>query len=400
MVNKRIAIIAPNSLPIPALQSGGIEQLIENIINQNELTPKVKITVISAYSPLTKHLEKKYINTHFINITYSLYTRCYNFLNRKIFSKILQKEYFHHNILQIMNYLKNNSFDKVVILGNDEQIIPISQIVTKEKIIYYQATLMLNRANDFKLCNKILVGCDHSKQSILSHTKTLSENDVQVIQSGIDIEYFSNNKLSNKNIIREKYRIEKDIPLICYLGRLVASKGVIVLLNAALLLKNSLSFKLILIGSFGSDFGAKNKKGISDEEKEIKKLISELGDKCIVTGFINVEDLPNYISSLDIGVVPSLVEDVSPLTYFQYQALGIPTIVSDAGGIPEFYSPKYSIMVKRGSNMEKELANAMVELIQNKEKHELMEKASLENREHLGIKRYFDDFIKLVVKNN
>jgi glycosyltransferase involved in cell wall biosynthesis len=399
MVDKRIAIIAPGSLPIPALQSGGIEQLIENIINQNELTPKAKITVISAYSSLTKHLEKKYKHTHFLNVKYSFFTKCYNYINRNIVSKILQKEYFHHNIFQIMAFLDNNTFDKIVILGNDEQIIPISQIVAKEKLIYYQATLMLDRANDFQLCNKILVGCNHSKQSILSHTKTISENDVQIIQSGIDIDYFINNKLSKKNIVREKYQIENDIPLICYLGRLVASKGVIVLLKAALLLKDSISFKLILIGSYGSNFGAKGKKGLTDEEIEIRKLISELGDKCVVTGFVNVEELQNYLASIDIGIVPSLVEDVSPLTYFQYQAMGIPSIVSDGGGIPEFYSPNYSIMVKRGSNMIEDLAKALIELIQNKEKREIMAEAALENREYLGIKRYFNDFINLVLKD-
>ena len=400
MTRKKIAIIAPGLLPIPAIKSGGIEQLIENIIKQNEKTPTVQITVISAYSPLTKTLEKGYIHTSFRNIKYSILGRCLNFIDNHILSKIFGHQYYHNGIRQIMRIIKKEEFDKVVIYGNDHHIKPISTVVSKEKIVFILATLMLNKKDDFSLCKKILVGSNHSKESVLNHAKKLCENDLRVIQSGIDTDYFSNLiQPSYRDEIRQKLQINEDVPLICYLGRIVESKGVVVLLQSLISIQDHISFKLILIGSFGSNFGEKNKSIITDEEIEIKRLISILGEKCIVTGFIDEQDLPGYLSAVDIGIVPSICEDVSPLTYFQFQAMGKPTIVSDGGGIPEFYSPDYSIMVKRGPDMINELAEAICKLIENKSLQKRMAGFAVKNREYLGIERLYNDFMEAVLED-
>jgi len=393
--NQKIAIIAPSVLPIPAIQSGGIEQLTEYLIKQNEKTPTVHFTIISAYNRNTKKIENKYKNTNFINIKYSLFHKFINLMNRKFFSKFSNREYFTKDILQIMKILRNNTFDKVVIFGNDRHIKPVSLVVPKEKIIYYQATLMLGKINDFPLVHKIIVGSKHSKSAILKSCDKLKDQDIMLIQSGIDIEYFCNNK-DAKKYIKNKYQIGDKVPIVCYLGRIAESKGVIMLLHAAILLKNSVEFRLFLIGNFGLSYGS-NKKSISiDGELEIKQLIKELGEKCIVTGFVGNHELPFYLSASDIGLVPSLVEDVSPLTYFQYQAMGIPSIVSDAGGIPEYFSPDYSIMVPRGANMVNDLSNSISKLLLDDLLRIKMGKNAIKNREYLGIERYYKDFINLL----
>jgi spore coat protein SA len=393
MKNSKIAIIAPALLPVPAVQSGGIEQLIENIINQNEIEKRAHFTIISAYSPLTKDQEKNYNHSDFKNIHYNFIGRCFNFLDRKFVSRLRKKEHLHWGLLQMMRIVQRNKFDKIVIFGNDFQILPVSLVAYKDKIIYYQATLMLQKANDFLLCDKIFVGSNHSKNSILNHIQKLDPKRIKLIQSGIDTKYF---KQTSGNTLCQKYKIPKDIPIIGYLGRIVASKGVIELLKAALLIKDVVPFKLILMGTYGSNFGGERQNYDSKEEMEIKKMVEELGDKCIVTGFVTNEILPEFLSAVDIGVVPSIVEDVSPLTYFQYQAMGTPTIVSDAGGIPEFYSQNHSIMVSRGMRMSEEIASALLTLINNKSKRIEMASYLVKDRENLGVQRYYNNFIDLV----
>lgn len=394
MANRKIAIITPALLPIPAIQSGGIEQLIENLINQNEIDQRVSFTIISAYSSLTKNLEKTYKFTSFKNVHYNFIGRCFNFVDRTLLSRLRNKPHIHWGILQMMRIVRKNDFDKVVLFGNDFQIAPIATVIEKEKIIYYQATLMLQKAADFLLCDKIFVGSIHSKESILNYNKNLNPNSIKLIQSGIDINYFAKN---NNNTLRLTYDIPNDVQTIGYLGRIVASKGVVELLKAALLIKDEANFKLVLMGTYGSNFGGKRQNYNLIEENEIKKMVETLGSKCIVTGFVNNEVLPAFISGIDIGVVPSIVEDVSPLTYFQYQAIGIPTIVSDAGGIPEFYSPNYSIMAKRGEGMSEEIASALLLLLKNKSKRIDMSNNLKSNRESLGVKRYYDNFLDLVI---
>lgn len=395
MTSKKIAIIAPALLPIPALQSGGIEQLIENIINQNEIEQRVHFTIISAHSVSTKKLEKKYNQTEFKNIYYNFFGRCFNFIDRKFISILLNKNHLHWGIVQTLRIIKNNNFDKVIIFGNDHQILPLSKVVEKEKLIYYQGTLMLQKATDFLLCDKLFVGSSHSKTAILNHLPKLDYEKVKLIQSGIDINYFTRKE---GGALRHKYYIDSDIPIIGYLGRIVASKGVAELLKAALIIKDKIPFKIILMGTYGSNFGGKRQNYDIKEELEIKKMVAELGEKCIVTGFVSNDILPEFLSDIDIGLVPSIVEDVSPLTYFQYQAMGIPTIVSDAGGIPEFYSSDYSLLVHRGSNMSKEISNALLSLIKNTSKRKEMGVHLNKNRENLGVQRYYNNFVDLITE--
>jgi len=400
MQNKKIAIIAPGFLPIPAIFSGGIEIIIENVINQNEKTPKVDITVISKYSKDTKKLEEKYKYTNFKNVEYSFIRRCYNFIDRQLLSKVFKYQHYHNGILQIMRIVETNEFDKILIFGNDEQIKPLSLVVQKEKIVFYLATLMLKKVGDFSLCNKLIVGSTHTKENVLKHTNKLDESKIKVIRAGLDTDMFFDSRVSAfRSQIRKQINLEENIPLICYLGRIVASKGVVVLLKAALSIKASIPFKLILIGSFGSNFGLHMKSKITEDELEIRNLISQMGEKCIVTGFIANEELPKYLSAVDIGVVPSICEDVAPFTYFQYQVMGISSIVSDGGGIPEYFSPDYSLMVKRGPDMINDLAESLSKLILNKPLRDSMADCAVKNREYLGVKRYYDDFIKLVLED-
>ncbi len=396
-MKKKIAIIAPGRLPVPAVQGGGIEQLIDNLIRQNELTPQITIHLISAYSPLTKKLEENYSHTKFHHVKYSFLRRCFNYFDREISSKILKYPHHPHDIRQIMKFVKQAECDKVVIYGNDRHIQPLAEIVEKERLIYIMATLMLTRLKDFSLCKRIFVGSNHSKLSVLNQSDKLTENDIRIVQEGIDTDYFSPaEKTKKKYFLRNKYKIDKEIPIVCYLGRLDVSKGVLILLQAALSIKDSVPFKLILIGSFGLSFGSGKKGSVSEEELEIKKCIEDLGEHCITTGFVRNDQVIDYLADVDVGVVPSICEDVSPLTYFEFQALGIPTIVSDGGGIPEYFSSDYSLMFHRGTNMVNDLATCLKEVVNNKEMREKMSSTTLRNREYLGIQRFYNDFVDKV----
>jgi spore coat protein SA len=299
-----------------------------------------------------------------------------------------------------MKYVKHGAYDKVVIYGNDQHIKPLSSIVIKERLIYIMATLMLNRVKDFSLCKRIIVGSNHSKLSVLQHSDKLTENDIRIIQEGIDTDYFSPAvKTGKKHFLRQKYNIDKEMPILCYIGRMDVKKGVLVLLQAALSIKDSVPFKLILIGSFGLNFGSGEKIKVTEEELEIRKCIEDLGEQCITTGFVRNDQVIDYLADVDIGIVPSVCEDVSPLTYFEFQALGIPTIVSDGGGIPEYFSPDYSLMVHRGLNMVNDLATCLKELVNNKDLRKKMSSTTEKDLEYLGIQRFYNDFVNYLLED-
>lgn len=395
---KKLVFIAPSKLPVPAVKSGGIEQLMENLINTNETYHNFFITVISAYDPVAKRLEAKYKYTRFKNLSFSFLWRIFNYLNRKIFSVLFQYTYYPFYTIQIIRYIEQIEFDYVVIFGNDNFILPLSNHVRRESLIFWDASMLFKRIDEFLLVGKIFVGSNYVKTEMLNRNNALIADNIKLIQSGIDINYFCNVRKANSNrVIRKKFLIGSNVPVLCYVGRLAEDKGVVPFLKAVLLIKEKCDFKLFVIGSFGLNFGLKKgaKSVLSNYEKEVVSLMKEIGDKCIHLGFVPKESLIDYLNAVDIGVVPSLAEDPSPLAYFQFQAMGIPCVVSDSGGIPEFYSSKHSIIVKRGSLFISSLSMALYEIITNNKLRSNMALPTNFNRESIGEERFFQNFVKL-----
>ena len=62
----KIAIISSCSLPVPAVNGGAVESLIESIIRQNELQGKYNIDVYTIYNEQAVDVAKQYPHTKFI----------------------------------------------------------------------------------------------------------------------------------------------------------------------------------------------------------------------------------------------------------------------------------------------------------------------------------------------
>lgn len=63
--------------------------------------------------------------------------------------------------------------------------------------------------------------------------------------------------------------------------------------------------------------------GDGPEIPELKRLAKnlEIVDRITMTGFVNREELPKYISTFDVALLPDVVEYASPLKLFEYMAL-------------------------------------------------------------------------------
>jgi glycosyltransferase involved in cell wall biosynthesis len=108
-------------------------------------------------------------------------------------------------------------------------------------------------------------------------------------------------------------------PLIGFAGRLVASKGVDVLLHAATLL--SVPARLLIIGD-------------GPERIALEQMAHRLGlgGRICFAGFRS--DVRALLPALDLLVVPSRT-DGSPLVVLEAMAAGLPVVVSAVGGLPD-----------------------------------------------------------------
>jgi glycosyltransferase involved in cell wall biosynthesis len=116
-------------------------------------------------------------------------------------------------------------------------------------------------------------------------------------------------------------------PPLCfvYVGRMVREKGLPVLLRAARRLADcGYAFRLKLIGD-------------GPERTALERMVNDLGlGNCThFTGFLTGKELQEAMKGSAAAVMPSLWEDVSPLSAIEQMIQGRPLVASDIGGLGE-----------------------------------------------------------------
>lgn len=198
----------------------------------------------------------------------------------------------------------------------------------RRRVIYYNyAKLVLNIFNK----NIDAVFC-HYPDAVECFKKEGYNGPIYMqTQVGVNPEYFHED-LSARKIIRDKYKVEEDEYLFGSATRFSIAKGVDDVLNA---LPTEGKWKYLLMGS-----------GRDDEVRRIKSLIEEKGltDKVIMTGYINLTEMPDYWNAIDCAFhVPRTslgwVETFS-IALVQAMITKKPIIASDSGSVPYQVGPE------------------------------------------------------------
>lgn len=209
------------------------------------------------------------------------------------------------------------------------------------KFIVNQST-KISVANEYE--KKIFEKFDNKNKSI-------------IIKNGINLE-----ELDSKNIyLKKKYNIEKKF--ILFLGRFHKVKGVDILINAIKKIKDEqmeLDFKVVIMGA---DFGY---------EKQMLELIKKLKleNELLIIRNPQREEVIAAYKECEFLVLPSRWE-LSPLTPLEGFAFKKPVISTNVHGIPStIQNNKNGILVP--SEDVTTLANAIMELLENKQKRDEM----------------------------
>lgn len=185
------------------------------------------------------------------------------------------------------------------------------------------------------------------------------KDSLKIIPNGINFLEYEN--LPEIGKFKKNYSIHEDEKIILYLGRIQDIKGIDLLVSSfAKLSKQLNNTKLVIVGpDEGFLF-------------QLKELVKSLGiiEKVIFTGPIYGEEKLNVYCDSTIYVLPSIYETF-PNTVLEAAACGIPIIVTEKCGISDIVRDKMGLVVKLN---EKELTDAMILLINDKELRERFSK--------------------------
>jgi glycosyltransferase involved in cell wall biosynthesis len=402
----KIGIITPADLPVPAVHGGAIETLISNFIKENEKQGLHELVVYSKYNEIAFHESKNFSKTIFHWVKNSWHYIIINFLFRLL--RKIGITSTSHDVRIVYQFIKKDHPDVILVEGNPAYVKYLKKRLDPGCRILFHIHALLNDGkykylNDaFEFSDEIFVVSEYIKSNLLERFQ-VNINKVKVVYNCANEIYF-NYKVQEDDLVSMKNRLGiglNDFVLI-FAGRLVPEKGLLELVKACKLLKNRITFKLLIAGSFGSDFGKTN--SLPDPFKEvIQAEILDNETNFRFCGYISNDRLVEYYCCADLAIFPSVTEEAAGLVAIEAMALSLPIIYSNRGGIPEYVSAECGIMVDmKDKNCIEQIAGAILTLHDDHEIRKGMSSASFQNAKRFTPEKYYEnlsEYIDLSIKS-
>lgn len=389
----KLAVLTCGMLPIPAVQGGAVENLIDFYLEYNDQHKLHEITVYSPWdSKISNHPALLSDVNHYIYIDVtSLKART----ARKLYGYLHHNEYYNYFIEyyfeKVYSDLKKKDFDYIIIENGAGLAYKLSQRGYKNLILHMHNEVRKERDQFHKVVfssfTKILTVSDYIKRKAAEYYPI---EKIQTVHNGIDLKNFY--RKEKPTVSRQDLGFTSDDFIMVYSGRINKEKGVSELIEAMLQLTEYPHIKLMIIG--GTFFG--NTGNEDDFVRSLKVKARPIEEKIIFTGFLSYDKMPDYLQLADTAVIPSVWNDPFPTTELEAQAMGLPIITTVQGGIPEEVSVDNAILLETDSQLTDHLAAAILELYHHPEKRSRMGAVSLERSKYFNKERFAQDFFAAI----
>lgn len=386
----KIAILTSGILPVPAVQGGAVENLIDYYLEYNNQHRLHDITIYSVWHPNVKsHISQESKVNHY---KYIKVTGWYTKLKKKLYHLIHGEEYYHYSIEYYLHEaitdIKNQQYDIILIENRPGYALKIKKI-TNAKLVYHLHNEKLDiKVPRFQEIYDAAFSILTVSNYIKSRVETINPQDTKTktIYNGIDLKAFS----SKNKVWKESLGLSNDDFVLAFSGRVNRDKGIMELIDAIKLIKDKSHIKLMVIG--GSFYG----NAIIDDSfiKDLKREALPLKEHIIFTGFIPYVQMPNYLQMADVAVIPSIWDDPFPTTVLEAQAMGLPIITTRRGGIPEEVTEKNAILLNTDENFVENLAAAILDIYEHPKKRKQMAEVAVERSKLFDKDIYAKNFYK------
>jgi glycosyltransferase involved in cell wall biosynthesis len=225
-------------------------------------------------------------------------------------------------------------FDGSLLLHNAPAAIPMLRKKLPHALVaLYAHNQLFNTYSPREIRNVIhyadLVLCvsDFIARDITSRAGMASPK-VKVVPNGVDTDMFSPAPPGEGTADGAR----PAVPTILFLGRILESKGPDLLLKAAAAIaKPERPFKIRIVGSQNFDPAAP----LTPYERELRRLADSLKDRIEFHPCVPRRRVPDEYRNCSIFAAPSNWDEPFGLTIAEALSCGVPSIVSDRGGIPE-----------------------------------------------------------------
>ncbi|MBR1394129.1 MAG: glycosyltransferase family 4 protein [Prevotella sp.] len=368
----KIAVLTSGILPVPAVQGGAVENLVDFYLEYNDQHQLHDITVYSVWHPdVEQHPARQSGVNHYIYIKVNTLA---NRTRKCLFSHLHKDGYYHHSIeyflWKAIQRIKKEHYDLIIVENRPGFVLMLKQSVMCPVVLHLHNGFL---NPDTKNAQEIFDGYQHIIS--VSDFITAQVNSINpairkcsTVYNAIDLQHF----YSSPSYPRERVGIVDEDFLLVYSGRLREEKGILPLIQAVKKLDTIPHLKLLIIGASGYGKGQQPSPFVLRLTAECESISSQV----VFTGFIDYHDVPSYLKMADVAVVPSMWEEPFGLTVVEAMAVGLPLITTRSGGIPEICQNVATIVER--DHIADNLAAAILDLYEHPEKRKQMAAASLE----------------------
>lgn len=410
MEKTKVLLIAPQFLPIPAVKGGAVETLITNLIKENEIYGSVFFYVISTYNAEAIKYNWKNSKIFYIKhdsrpplrfIFYFLFRKIlFNRFTKKMFKKnrfrFEQLTPFGYECTQIAKKIKPD----IIISEGYDKLNRLWPLVSHFKNInfYYHPHYVREEVLSIR---KLFPNTIAISKFVLDHwvkDKTLNGNNV-VVFNGIDISLF-NKKINSeqRNKIRKSLSLNEDDFVVLFTGRLRPHKGLLELLKAFITIDNN-KIKLLIVGDFLSETNRNDKLTELEFEHECYSIIN-FDNRITRVGRIAYNDIPNYYHISDVQCIPSTCEEGAGLVAVEGMASGLPLIITNSGGLPEYAGTDCAIILNVDDDLEDNIAKSIIKLYNNKSLRNKMSEIGLARSKKFSSEKYYKDYVDVILNKS
>ncbi len=168
-----------------------------------------------------------------------------------------------------------------------------------------------------------IIALSQAFADILERHYRVNPSIIRIVPGGVDLARFATREPRAQ--ARERLGWPRDRPTIATVRRLVPTKGIEQLIEAAALIRAEVPDLVVVIAGSGSLAG------------DLQRLVHERGLDEVVkfTGYVSDEELPLLYRAADAFVVPTQAFEGFGLVVIEALACGTPVLVTPVGGLPE-----------------------------------------------------------------
>lgn len=394
----KIAILTSGILPVPAVQGGAVENLIDFYLEYND---RHKLHDITVYSVYNEHVVSRPELRSDVNHYRFIKTRTLTAkIRRRLLHAVSRDEYYNYHIEYYLNRairdLRRRHYDIIIMENRPGYAMKVRANSNAKLILHLHNDLLNDTTRQCEDIRNTLSGVICVSDYIAKRVLTIgaTAGNPVTVYNGIDLKTFS--PVPDGKTKRSVLGLSDDDFVLIFSGRINRDKGIDQLIDAMIRLREHSRIKLIIIGS--SFFGNVDNKD-DDFITQLKKKAESIEDRIIFTGFIPYNQVPDYLHAADAAVIPSVWDDPFPTTVLEAQAAGLPIITTDRGGIPEEVGDGNAIITPTGDGFVAGLADAIYQIYGNVDLRKRMGEASLKRSSLFAKERFAEDFFNAITQS-